>query len=487
MKGEPLIFEKDTPGRRGVRIPCFCRDLKKIEDLIPSKYLRDDLPLPSLSELEVIRHYTRLSQLNFSIDTNFYPLGSCTMKYNPKINEEIANWQEFSLHPYQNLDSIQGILEVMYNLQNLLCEITGMDAFSLQPCAGAHGELTGMLIIKKFHTLRGDKRRFKVLVPDSSHGTNPATCSMCGYKVVHLKSNKEGMVDVDILNKEMDEEVAGLMLTNPNTLGLFEERILDIAEIVHKKGGLLYYDGANLNALLGITKIKDMGFDVMHVNLHKTFSTPHGGGGPGAGPVGVVEKLKDFLPVPVVEKTGSSKFRLNYNLPHSIGKVHSFYGNILVMIKAYCYILMLGREGLKRVSYYSVLNANYIRKSLKEYFYLPFDKNCMHEVVFSAKFQKERGVNAFDIAKRLIDYGIHPPTIYFPLIVNEALMIEPTETESKSTLDYFIDTMIKIDKETQQNPHLLKEAPHSCVVKRLDEVFAARNLDLRWHPPKSVD
>ncbi len=478
---EPLIFEKGSKDRKGVILKEKGIPLKEPHKILDRRFLREkELDLPSLSELEVVRHYTRISQLNFSVDTHFYPLGSCTMKYNPKVDEDAASLEGFKdIHPFFPQEYLQGILGLIYNLEMKLAQITGMSKFTFQPSAGAHGELTGMLIIRKYHTLKGN-RRSKVIVPDSSHGTNPASSSMCGYKVVEVKSDPQGLVDIDALQKIMDEDTAGLMLTNPNTLGLFEEKIIDIAEIVHRKGGLLYYDGANLNPLLGIVRVRDMGFDVMHINLHKTFSTPHGAGGPGSGPVGVSEKLVEYLPVPLVDRDSQGNYFLNYNLKHSIGRVRSFLGNIPVLIKAYAYLLRLGEEGLKRVAQYSVLNANYIREKLKKHYYLPYDKLCMHEVVFSAKYQKEKGVSALDIAKRLIDYNIHPPTVYFPLIVKEALMIEPTETESKQTLDNFIEIMVKINEEADKDPQVLHESPHDTPVRRLDEVYASRHPQIIW-------
>lgn len=477
---EPLLCDLSVRGRTGLRFPEPDVPLAEMPAL-----LRENLPLSELSEVDVIRHYTRLSKMNYCIDQGMYPLGSCTMKYNPKINEDLSMLDSFkNLHPYQDPEDLQGILGLMYSLEMALCEITGMKRFTLQPSAGAHGELTGMLIIGKYHRLKGN-RKTKVLVPDSSHGTNPASASMCGYQVIEVKSNSQGLVDIDELNKLMDREVACLMLTNPNTLGLFEEKILDIKEIVHKKGGLLYYDGANLNALLGISKIKDMGFDVLHINLHKTFSTPHGAGGPGAGPVGVAKNLVEFLPVPVIDKKGR-KFILNSDLKSTIGRVRSFYANIPVLIKAYSYILRLGKEGLKRVALYSVLNANYIKEKLTPSYDIASGKTCMHEVVFSASRQKQKGVSALDIAKKLIDQGIHPPTIYFPLIVNEALMIEPTETESKETLDHFIETMIKIAEEAEGTPENFKNYPQTTPVRRLDETRAARNPILKWQPDQNA-
>jgi glycine dehydrogenase subunit 2 len=454
-----------------------------IEKLIPPELLRQDLPLPESSELDVIRHFTRLSQKNFSVDTHFYPLGSCTMKYNPKANEEVAKLPGFTeLHPYQPEEEIQGILELLYNMEQYLCAIFGYNAFTFQPAAGAHGELTSLLMIKAFHKDKGQGKRDKVIIPDSSHGTNPASVTMCGYQAVVVKSNGRGNIDVDAVKAAAGDDTAALMLTNPNTLGLFDEHILEVAEIIHKAGGLLYYDGANANANLGICRPADLGFDVAHFNLHKTFSTPHGGGGPGSGPVGVTNKLEPFLPIPRVIKAndGSTKLATG-KFPKSIGKVHSFYGNINVIVKAYAYIRSLGAEGLKQVSEKAVENANYMMEKLKSYYYLPYNRTCQHEFVISAKWQKEKyGIKALDIAKRLIDYGFHPPTIYFPLIVEEALMIEPTESESKETLDAFIDAMIKIAKECETDPQLLKDAPHNTPVRRLDEAKAAREPDLRW-------
>jgi len=482
MKRLDIIFNKTRPKKISSDVS-KCK-LSKInpEGILPSNLVRDTIEgFPSLTELDVVRHYTRLSQKNFSIDTNFYPLGSCTMKYNPKVNEKIAGFPGFSnIHPLQNEESIQGALDLMWGLERALSEITGMSRFTFQPSAGAHGELTAMFIIAKYFKTKSDKRT-KVLVPDSSHGTNPASAAMCGFDVVEVKSNKDGDVDVNNLENLMDDKVACLMLTNPNTLGLFEKDILQIRKIVHDKGGFLYYDGANLNALLGKTKPADMGFDVLHINLHKTFSTPHGGGGPGSGPVGVAKKLVDFLPVPLIDKN-NDKYIFNYDVKNSIGKVRAFYGNFGVLIKAYAYILALGSQGLEEVADISVLNANYILAKLKNYYNLGYKRSCMHEVVFSAEKQKKNGVSALDIAKRLIDFGIHPPTMYFPLIVKEALMIEPTETENKETLDYFIQSMIKIAQEAESSPDTLKDAPHNAIISRVDEVKAAREPDLRWRP-----
>ena len=474
-----LIFDERRNGQATnyvaqTRVPSC-----SLEDVINKEFLRKDLPLPDLGELEVIRHYLRLASLNFSLDTHFYPLGSCTMKYNPKINDYLADLEGFSgLHPYQSQVYVQGALELMYGLQQVLCTITGMSLFSLQPSSGAQGELTGMLMIRKYHQLQA-KKKTKVIIPDSAHGTNPATASMCGYKTLTVESSGCGLVDIDKLRAMVDDEVAAIMLTNPNTLGLFEEEILEISRIVHSKGGLLYYDGANFNPLLGITTPALMGFDVIHLNLHKTFSTPHGCGGPGAGVVGAGETLKGFLPVPLVNQKGG-KFYLDYQIENSIGKVRSFYANFSVLVRAYAYLMRLGKDGLLRIAQNSVLNANYLKEKLKKHYQLAYQKSCMHEVVFSCQKQKEKGVQALDIAKRLIDYGIHPPTMYFPLIVKEALMIEPTETENKETLDFFIKALIEINNEIDNDSQKVKDAPYTTPVKRVDEVRAARFPDTRW-------
>lgn len=474
-----LIFELSEKERSTNFIDKPNLPLRKASDFFSPRLLRNNLNLPYLGELDVVRHYTNLSRLNFSVDTHFYPLGSCTMKYNPKINEDLANLEEFTLlHPYQSQDSTQGALKLIYDLEKVLCAITGMSRFSFQAAAGAHGELTGMLIIKSYHNINRNGR-YKVIIPDSAHGTNPATANMCGYKVVVVKSTREGLVDIDELNRLTDTDTAAMMLTNPNTLGLFEERILDISDIIHKKGAFLYYDGANLNPLLGVVKPSLMGFDVIHLNLHKTFSTPHGSGGPGSGTVGVNKSLVEFLPVPLVDKK-KDVFCFNYELKNTIGKVKAFYGNFSVLVKAYAYILRLGGEGLKRVAQNSVLNANYIREKLEDYYEPSSQKRCMHEVVFSCTKQKTKGASALDIAKRLIDFGIHPPTIYFPLIIKEALMVEPTETESKETLDYFIKAMIDINNEINVSPEEVTKAPLTTPVKRVDETRAARFPDLKW-------
>ena len=477
-----VIFDKDKKNSKSSYLEKPKVPITNIEDIFSKSLLRSSLPLPNLGELDVIRHYLRLSELNFSVDTNFYPLGSCTMKYNPKINEELAQLEGFmNIHPYQNLQDVQGALELIYNLEQLLSEITGMKRFTFQPSSGAHGELAGMLMIRKFHQVKGNKKT-KVIIPDSAHGTNPATASMCGYKIQVIESNPEGLMDINKLEREVDEEVAAIMLTNPNTLGLFEENILTISDIIHRKGGLLYYDGANFNPLLGITKPSLMGFDLVHLNLHKTFSTPHGCGGPGAGVVGVGEILEDFLPMPLVKKE-DNKFYFDYKVKNSIGRLRSFHGNFGVLIRAYAYILRLGGDGLLRVAQNSTLSANYIKEELKKHYQVAFSKKCMHEVVFTCQNQRERGASALDIAKRLIDFDIHPPTMYFPLIVKEALMVEPTETESKQTLDYFIQTMIDIDKEISLDCNKVKTSPHSAPVKRVDEVRAARFPDLKWKNP----
>lgn len=473
-----IIFEKESASKADY-VKASNDSLKDPKEVIAQKLLRTELPLPNLGELDVVRHYSHLAGLNFSVDTNFYPLGSCTMKYNPKINEDMAQLEGFSgLHPYQSQDAIQGALELLYNLEQLLCEITGMKRFTFQPSSGAQGELAGMLMIRKYHEIK-KRKKTKVIIPDSAHGTNPATASMCGYQTIVIESDSQGLVDIDKLKEIVDDEVAAIMLTNPNTLGLFEERISEIKDIIHSKEGLLYYDGANFNPLLGITKPSLMGFDVIHLNLHKTFSTPHGCGGPGAGAVGVGQILEDFLPVPVVNKKNKSYY-FDYAIKHSIGRLKSFYGNFTVLVRAYTYLLRLGREGLLQTAHNAVINANYIKENLKDYYQVPYPKTCMHEVVFSCARQKEKGASALDIAKRLIDYGIHPPTMYFPLIVKEALMVEPTETENKSTLDYFIKVMKKIDKEIDNDLEKVKEAPHTACVKRVDEVKAARSPNLKW-------
>lgn len=489
MSEEPrLIFEKSIPGRAAFSLPALDVPADEISKLIPSDLLRDAVNLPELTELDVVRHFTNLSRRNFGVDNGFYPLGSCTMKYNPKVNEEVAKLPGFTdIHPMQSSDEVQGILELLYNFEQYLCAIFGYDAFTLQPAAGAHGELTALMMIKAFHEkntehgARNTEHRRKIIIPDSSHGTNPASVSMVGYEAVVVKSDSRGNIDLEALRAAVGNDTAGMMITNPNTLGLFDEHIKEVAEIIHKAGGLLYYDGANANAMLGLCRPADLGFDVAHFNLHKTFSTPHGCGGPGSGPVGVTKKLEPFLPIPRIVKMGTKFDIRNSIFENSIGKVHSFHGNINVIIKAYTYIRSLGADGLRKAAETAIANANYMMEKLKPYYYLPYDRPCQHEFVLSAKWQKEKyGVKALDIAKRLLDYGYHPPTIYFPLIVEEALMIEPTESESKETLDAFCDVMIAIAKECETNPDLVKNAPHTTVVKRLDEAKAARELKLRF-------
>lgn len=476
MKPEKaLIFELSKPGRVAYSLP-EC-DVPEIDAalLIPEGLLRGKpAELPEVYEVDVIRHYTELSRRNFGIDNGFYPLGSCTMKYNPKINEDVARFAGFAkIHPYQPEESIQGALELLYTLQNDLAALTGMDQVTLQPAAGAHGEWTGLMLIRAYHESRGEKRT-KVIVPDSSHGTNPASATVAGYDTITIKSNERGMVDLEALRAVVGDDTAALMLTNPSTLGLFEEQIVEIAEIVHEAGGLLYYDGANSNAIMGITRPGDMGFDVVHLNLHKTMSTPHGGGGPGAGPVGVKSLLIPFLPKPIVSKREDGTYYWDYDRPQSIGRVKAFYGNFGILVRAYTYIRTYGPEGLRRVSELAVLNANYMMHRLAPYYEVAYPGLCKHEFVLSGKKLKEFGVRTLDVAKRLLDFGYHPPTIYFPLNVEECIMIEPTETESKETLDGFIDTMIQIAKEAETTPEVVIGAPYTTVVKRLDETTAAR-------------
>jgi len=480
-KAKPLIFEMSSSGRVSYQLPDL--DIPDIatEDILPKELLRNrPADFPELSELDLMRHYTELSYRNHGVDSGFYPLGSCTMKYNPKINEDIARYSGFtSIHPYQAEETVQGALQMMYELQESLQEITGMDKVTLQPAAGAHGEWTGLMLIKAYHESKGDHKRTKVIIPDSAHGTNPASASVAGFDIVTVKSNANGNVDVDALKSIVGNDTAALMLTNPNTLGLFEKDIVEIAEIIHDAGGLVYYDGANANAILGITRPGDMGFDVVHLNLHKTFSTPHGGGGPGSGPVGVKSILEPFLPKPIIVEK-DNKYYLEDNIPQSIGKVKAFYGSFGILVRAYTYIRTMGPNGLKAVSDNAVLNANYMMRRLQDYYDLPFSQHCKHEFVLSGRKQKKLGVRTLDIAKRLLDFGFHPPTIYFPLIVEECLMIEPTETESKETLDQFIDILIQIAKEVEDEPEKVLEAPHTTVIGRLDEARAARQPVLRY-------
>lgn len=478
---QPLIFELSTEGRIGYSLPEM--DIPEIDlgELLPEGYLREEEPeLPEVSELDIMRHYTALSKRNHGVDSGFYPLGSCTMKYNPKINENVARFNGFAhLHPLQDESSVQGALELMYDLQEHLIEITGMDEVTLQPAAGAHGEWTGLMMIRSYHEANGDTKRTKVVVPDSAHGTNPASATVAGFETVTVKSDENGLVDLEDLRRVVGEDTAALMLTNPNTLGLFEENILEMAEIVHGAGGKLYYDGANLNAVLSKARPGDMGFDVVHLNLHKTFTGPHGGGGPGSGPVGVKADLIPFLPKPVLVKNGD-QYEFDYDRPQSIGRVKPYYGNFGINVRAYTYIRTMGPDGLKAVTENAVLNANYMMRRLAPFFDLPFDRHCKHEFVLSGKRQKKLGVRTLDIAKRLLDFGYHPPTIYFPLNVEECIMIEPTETESKETLDAFVDAMIQIAKEAEENPEIVQEAPHTTVIGRLDETMAARKPVLRY-------
>lgn len=476
---DKLIFELSKKDRIGYSLP-----EQEINDFkINDKFTRsDDLLMPEVSELDVIRHFTNLSKKNYGVDQGFYPLGSCTMKYNPKINEEIVKYDLFvNIHPLQPQETLQGALEVYDKLSNYLCELTGLSRFTFNGFAGAHGELIGLMIMKEYHLKRGDTKRTKVIVPVTAHGTNPASSSVCGMETLEVASNEKGLVDIEELKKLLNDEIAGIMLTNPNTLGLYEEDILEISHLVHEAGGLLYYDGANLNALLGLVKPFEMGFDILHLNLHKTFSTPHGGGGPGSGPVGVRSDLVDLLPNPQVIKKGNN-YELFYN-PSSIGSVSGFYGNFLVVLRAYAYLLTLGRENVKNVGRLAVLNANYIKEKLKDMYKLPIQSTCMHEVVFDGLISGK--ASTLEVAKRLLDYGYHPPTIYFPLLFHQSLMIEPTEVESLETLNAFIDIMKKIAKEAEDNPQILHDAPHNTVVRRLDEVTAARNPIIKYKDYKN--
>jgi glycine dehydrogenase subunit 2 len=475
MAVEPLIFELSRPGRRGVQFPAA--DVPTTE--IPADLRRERLDWPEVSEIDVVRHFTRVSQKNHAIDINFYPLGSCTMKYNPKINEAVARYSGFaSAHPLQDEATVQGSLELMYDLQQMLASISGFPAVTIQPAAGAQGEFTGVLVMRAYHRARGDEGRNTILVPDSAHGTNPATAAMAGFKVVTVPSDKRGNVDIDKLRNLVGPETAGLMITNPNTLGLWDENIREAIAVVHEAGGLVYNDGANFNAILGMVRPGDLDIDIMHFNLHKTFSTPHGGGGPGSGPVGVRKGLQQYLPGPVVEKRGND---YGWSQPaESVGRLHGFHGNHGMHVRAYTYIRMHGEDGLRQISLDAVLAANYLRVNLSDRYQLWYDRTCMHEFVLSANRQKALGVKTLDIAKRLLDFGVHPPTTYFPLIVPEALMIEPTETESKQTLDFFIDAMHQIADEAETNPEIVVTAPHNTEYKRLDDVTANRTLNLRW-------
>ncbi len=484
MIREPLVFEISDPGKKGYAVPKL--DVPADPRALEGLPVRSDIPdFPQVSEVEVVRHFTRLSQQNYCVDLGLYPLGSCTMKYNPKVNERIAAFPGFQeSHPLAPVEAVQGSLEILSRMERLLCEITGFDAFTLQPSAGAQGELVGIMLVRAWHESQGRPRKY-VLIPDSAHGTNPSSAHLSGYEVKEIKSNASGRIDLASLEQAMSEDVAALMVTNPNTLGVFESDICKIAEIVHAKGGLLYMDGANMNALTGVARPGDFGVDVLHLNLHKTFATPHGGGGPGSGPVGIKAFLKPFLPVPVVVKKGEA-YTLDFDRPQSIGRVRSFYGNYLVVLKALAYILSLGPAGVREIAEIAVLNANYIRKSLEGVYDLQYDTASMHEVVFSDKIQKDAfGITNLDIAKRLIDLGFHPPTMSFPLIVHGALMIEPTETESRRDLDLFIEAMKTIAREAAETPAVLKDAPHQTYVRRLDETAAARNPVVTWEREKS--
>ena len=477
MGRSKLIFESGSPGRSAVLWPS---EAGTAVEMIPNALLRDDIPgFPQLGELEVLRHFTQLSQRNFAIESQFYPLGSCTMKYNPKINEVVARFPGFAqIHPLAPVEMLQGALALLYELADMLAEISGMDEVSLQPSAGAQGELTGLMLIRACLADRGDSRR-RIIVPDTAHGTNPASSTLCGYDVIQISSNQKGVIETSAVAQAMDKDVAAIMITNPNTLGLFETNIEAISEIVHGRGGLVYLDGANLNALMGISKPGHMGVDVLHLNLHKTFSTPHGGGGPGAGPVAVKTQLKEYLPVPRVVTNGEG-FQLSEDAPKSVGRVRSYFGNFGVLVRAYAYILSLGGNGLEKASRMAVLNANYIRRRLENDYQIAYDEPCMHECIFTDRNQHRHGVSTLDIAKRLLDYGHHPPTIYFPLVVSGALMIEPTETETPETLDGFIDAMLAIAEEAKNDPQMVKQAPYSTPVRRLDEARAARKPVLRW-------
>lgn len=471
MYYDKLVFEISTEGRKGYSLPSSPFKNYELSDNLKRNEVA---ALPELSELEAVRHYTNVSFKNFGIEKGFYPLGSCTMKYNPKINQDLSNMPEFNIHPYTPVEHAQGVLEAYYETQRILSELSGLHTFTLNPYAGAHGELVGLMIIKAYHQKNNDLKRTKIIVPDSAHGTNPATASVAGFDVVEVKSNIDGTVNVASLKEALNDEIAGIMLTNPNTLGIFEKDILEISTLVHEAGGLLYYDGANLNPILGLARPGDMGFDIMHINLHKTFSTPHGGGGPGSGPVGVVEHLVEFLPKPVIKKV-DNKFIIEDDNDTNLGQISHFYGNIGVVLKAYSYLLTIGKENFENIGKHSVLNANYVKESLKDVYHLPIEGVCKHEFVFDGLKDKSNHVTTLDVAKRLLDYDVHPPTIYFPLVFKEALMVEPVETESKLAIDNFINVMRTVAEEARVNPDLVKGAPYNTIVKRLDEATAARN------------
>lgn len=480
-KSSPLIFERSREGRYAYSLPQKEVESQSVNDVFDEKFIRKEkAELPEVAELDLVRHYTELSNKNFGVDSGFYPLGSCTMKYNPKINEKVARLGGFAeAHPLQDESQVQGSLEIIHSLQEELKEITGMDEVTLQPAAGAHGEWTALMIFKAYHQKNGQGHRNEVIVPDSAHGTNPASAAFAGFKAVTVKSNERGEVDIEDLKRVVNENTAAIMLTNPNTLGIFEKNIMEIREIVHEAGGLLYYDGANLNAIMDKVRPGDMGFDAVHLNLHKTFTGPHGGGGPGSGPVGVVKELASYLPKPLVVKDGDH-YRYENEIENSIGRVKPFYGNYGIYLRAYTYIRTMGNKGLQEVSEAAVLNANYIKARLKDEFDIPFEQYCKHEFVLSGSKQKEHGVRTLDMAKRLLDFGVHPPTIYFPLNVDEGMMIEPTETESKETLDYFCDALIQISEEAKNDPDKVLEAPHHTIIDRLDETKAARNPVLKF-------
>lgn len=480
-KSSPLIFERSREGRYAYSLPQSDIKTDSVERILDDKFIRKNkAEFPEVAELDLVRHYTELSNKNFGVDSGFYPLGSCTMKYNPKINEKVARISGFAeSHPLQEEEQIQGSLEIIYSLQEELKEITGMDEVTLQPAAGAHGEWTALMIFKAYHKKNGESHRNEVIVPDSAHGTNPASASFAGFKSVTVKSNERGEVDIEDLKRVVNENTAAIMLTNPNTLGIFEKNIMEIREIIHEAGGLLYYDGANLNAIMDKVRPGDMGFDAVHLNLHKTFTGPHGGGGPGSGPVGVKKELASYLPKPMVIKDGDT-FKYDNDIENSIGRVKPFYGNFGIYLRAYTYIRTMGAQGLKEVSEAAVLNANYIKARLKDRYEIPYEQYCKHEFVLSGSKQKEYGVRTLDMAKRLLDFGVHPPTIYFPLNVEEGMMIEPTETESKETLDYFIDAMLQIADEVESNPDNVLEAPHTTIIDRLDETTAARKPILKF-------
>ncbi|MDQ4142198.1 MAG: aminomethyl-transferring glycine dehydrogenase subunit GcvPB [Actinomycetota bacterium] len=482
--GFPLVFELSRAGRRAWSLPDTNLDAPEVDDLIPAAQRRKTPPrLPEVSERDLVRHYTRLSQRNWAIDVGAYPLGSCSMKYNPKVAEEAAVMPGFSsLHPLADEGLVQGALELLGELERALCAATGMARLTFQPAAGAQGELTGLLIMRAYHSSRGDVRK-RVIIPDSAHGTNPASVSLAGYEAHEVRSDDRGLVDLDALKEALDEDVAGLMLTNPNTLGLFERDITEMAKAVHEVGGLLYYDGANFNSIVGVVRPGDMGFDIVHLNLHKTFATPHGGGGPGSGPLAVAERLERFLPAPVLEfDEGAEKWRWDHDRPNSIGRIHSFHGNFGINVRAYAYLRSLGPEGLRHVAERAVLNANYLRALIADSFPTAYQGTCMHEFVSTAKGLKKKGVRATDVAKRLIDLGYHPPTVYFPLVVEEALMVEPTETESKETIDGLAEALNQIAREADEDPDLLRAAPVTTPVRRPDEARAARQLNVRWVP-----